>query len=136
MSERFDKQQQKERNKPRSERVILAGGPVWVRQMNVSEALNIRQRSERPAIDPRGGIDTGEAVLWQIVTCCYYEEEGTERVFSETNPEDVRLIFSMPWEEFQRLMTAINRVNGQDAEEVELLRDFTAVRQATENLPA
>lgn len=136
MSERFNKDQQKEKSRPRTERVQLAGGPVWVRAMSVSDAMHVTQKSERPAIDPRGGIDRGEALLWQVVVSCYYDEEGAERVFSEQNPEDVRLIFSMPWDEFQRLLSVINRVNGQDPEEVELLRDFTAARQAAASLPS
>ena len=136
MSERFSKERQKETSRPRMERVELSGGAIWVRAMTVADAMKVTDQSARPSIDPRGGLDRSEALLWQVIVSCFYDEDGKEPVFSSESAEDVRLIYGLPIQEFALLVSAIQRVNGQDAEEVEILRDFTPARQAAASLPS
>lgn len=122
--------------KRRFEWVALDAGDICIRELTVRETIALTERSSRPSIDPRGGLDPGEAVLWQILFSCYDgETEDARRIFSDTDPEDVRTIYAMRAEEFNKILTAINRVNGQDATEAEILRDFTAARQGATSLP-
>lgn len=121
----------------RSEWVALDAGDVCVREMTVQEAMTLTERAARPAIDKRGGMDPTEMVLWQILLSCYVDDsEDAARLFSENDPADIRVIYSLRFEEFGELMGAINRVNGKDATEVDLLRDFTAARQGAKPLPS
>lgn len=125
----FDKQAARSRTDFRSEWVTLDYGEVLVREMTVQESQVLAERAARPAIDPRGGLDPGESVLWQVILSCYTSDEpNAERVFSES-AEDVKIIMGLRLDEFNRLMRAIARVNGQDPTEAELMRDFTAVRE-------
>jgi hypothetical protein len=98
--------------------------------MTAQEAMTLSERAQRPSIDPRGGLDPGESVLWQIILSTFFDDgEEAERVYSET-PEDVKAIMDLRFEEFQLLMQAINRVNGRDAREAEVMRDFSRVTGA------
>jgi hypothetical protein len=98
-------------------------GRVCVRELLMSEAVQIADYSTRPAEDPRGGTDREESSLWQIAFTSY-DGDGPDakRLFDD---HQVHLIRSLTLEEFTLLMQAINRVNGLDATEVELVRDFT-----------
>ena len=129
-SQPFDKQAARSRKNLRREKVTLDCGDVWVREMTCAEAMQLGERAARPAVDPRGGLDPGESVLWQILLSCYEDDsDDASRLFTEA-PDDVRIIYGLRLEEFNELMQAVNRVNGRDASEVELLRDFTAAREA------
>lgn len=130
----FDKQAARSRCHLRHEWVSLDCGDLCVREMTAAEATTLAERSQRPAIDPRGGLDTTETVLWQVLLSCYQDDTDTaERVFAENAP-DIAIIMGLRLEEFQRLMVAINRVNGRDATEIEVLRDFSAMTQGEPTL--
>lgn len=126
----FDKQAARSRRNLRREPVTLDCGTIWVREMTCAEAMTLGERAARPSIDPRGGLDPGESVLWQIILSCYEDDsDEAPRLFTEA-PDDVRIVYGFRLEEFNELMQAVNRVNGRDASEVELMRDFTAAREA------
>jgi hypothetical protein len=74
-------------------------------------------------MDKRGGSSPGMAVILQIMLSCY-DGEGPDarRIF---NDADRGAINDMPFRDFTLILEAINRVNGKDATEQELLRDFT-----------
>ena len=103
-------------------------GRVCVRSMTMSETITTVDLAVRPAIDPRGGVDRQELALWQIALSCY-DGDGAEakRLFDD---HQVHLIRNLTMEEYNRLIGAINRVNGQDATEAELLQDFTGAGRA------
>lgn len=131
----FNKQEAGQ-SRRRFEWVSLDAGDICIRELTVKETIALTERSSRPSIDPRGGVDPGEAVLWQILLSCYDGEGDDARpIFSDTEPADIRTIYGLRAEEFNRLLMAINRVNGQDATEADLLRDFTAARQGANSLP-
>lgn len=116
--------------KPRTEWVSTSCGRLCVRAMRMSEYFQLSERSQRPKIDPRGGVDTGEAVLWQIFLSCYQGEGPDDPpTFSADSAEDVRAIYSLSTQDGLLILGAINRVNGLDATEAELLRDFTAAKR-------
>lgn len=123
MSEnRFDKSKMA-RPERRTERIPLSAGDLWAHELSAREMMQIVERSQRPSIDSRGGVDRGTAVLWQIVLSCRLgPEPGAELAFT---PDDFALLMELPWEEFRLLTTTINRVNGLDPTEAEILRDFT-----------
>lgn len=127
---RFDKAAAKECRHLRREWVPLDAGDVCVVEMTAQAATTLSERASRPSIDPRGGLDPGESVLWQILLSTFYDDGAeAEPVFSET-PADVKLIMDLRFEEFQALIQAINRVNGRDATEAEVMRDFSRVSEA------
>lgn len=121
---------------PRTEWVSTSCGRICVRAMRMSEYFQLSERSQRPKIDPRGGIDTNEAVLWQILLSCYQgEDPNAPPTFSADSPEDIRAIYSLKTQDGLKILGAINRVNGVDASEGELLRDFSAARRGANPLP-
>lgn len=114
---------------PRFEWVEFENGCwVCVRGMTAADAIRITERSERPKIDPQGGHSKGRMVQLQIVASCY-DGEGPEAkpIFTEA---DFVAINALSFQDFDRLLGAINRVNGKDATETELLRDFTTATEA------
>lgn len=125
----FDKQAARSRCHLRHEWVSLDCGDLCVREMTAAQGTTLAERSQRPSIDPRGGFDTGEAVLWQILLSCFTDDTpAAQPVFAE-HAEDIGIIMNLRLEEFKRLAQAINRVNGSDMTEVEVLRDFSALTQ-------
>jgi hypothetical protein len=117
--------------KRRGEWVDLDCGSIYALEMTVAESVQLAEKAARPSIDPRGGLDPGESVLWQILLGCYVDDSpDSPRLFSQESAADIKLIYSLPFAQFQLLMAAINRVNGRDAEEAELMRDFSAARGA------
>lgn len=113
----------------RKEWVALPDGfEVWVWELTVAESAQITDRSKRPAIDPRGGHDTATMIALQVMLSCYDgDEPGAKRIFGDA---DFSAIYELPFRVFDALLSAINRVNGKDAVEAELLRDFTAATAA------
>ena len=106
----------------RKEKVELAWGDIWVWGMTAAEALRTIERASRPSFDPRGGIDQAESILTQIMVSCYHGDKvGAELVFTDANILD---IYKLPAGDFEKLCSAIGKVNGKDAEEVEGLRAF------------
>lgn len=126
MSEkRFDKSRMKQTSH-RKERIPLSAGDLWAWSLSAAEMMQVLDHSQRPGIDPRGGVDQGSAVLWQIVLSCHEgAEESAPLAFT---PDDFGLILGLPWEEFRLITQAMNRVNGLDPTEAELMRDFTQAR--------
>jgi len=115
----------------RKEKVTLKWGDIWVWEMTVAEALHLLERAARPSFDPRGGVDQGESVIAQITGSCYHgDQEGAELVFTPANLLDV---YKLPYEDFEKLVQAIARVNGKDAKEVESLKSFFETTPAGSN---
>lgn len=111
-------------------------GDVYVREMRTREYLQLSSKAQRPSIDPRGGIDATEAVLWQVALCCYPDDDpNAAPLFNLDDPGDLQILFGLSQEEFISLLAAINRVNGRDPTEEELRRDFSAARQGANSLP-
>lgn len=112
----------------RKERLVLDGGPVWVWEETVAEHLQKLQFAQRPAIDPRGGMDLGEAITWQILFSLYDGDGPTaERIF---NAAEISLVYRFRREEFDRIMAALARVNGESPEEQGAWEDFTGASEA------
>lgn len=107
----------------RTEWVELADGDICVWSLTAAEAAETAERSARPKIDPRGGLDPGAAAAWEIVIAAHRGEPTDEehgRVFT-----DIGQVLCLPYEEFSLLMQASNRVNGKDPTEVEIRKAFT-----------
>lgn len=103
--------------------VPLSTGDVCVWGMTAAEMLGLGQRSQRPAVDPRGGVDTSAAALW-LVALCTRESDQPEspRIWDDLS---IAEIAELPGEDFTELSLAAQRVNGKDPETVGELRDFT-----------
>jgi len=111
----------------RKEKVAIAGGQfhVWVWGLTLADSTQIIERSARPEIDKRGGHNQGVAVALQIQLSCFdSDKEDACRVWEDNTRHD---IYALPMADMTTLIAAINRVNGQDATEQEVLRDFTLV---------
>ena len=112
----------------RREWVPLTTGDVCVWGMTAAEMLGLGQRSQRPSIDPRGGVDTSAAALWLVALCTRHgDEPESPRVWDDLS---IAEISDLPGEDFTALSLAAQRVNGKDAETVEELRDFTPATEA------
>lgn len=107
----------------RTEWVTLPGlGRVCVRELTMAEGIQAMDYATRPPEDPRGGMDTQEAALWQIALACYDGEgEDARPIFPAPK---AHLIRNLKMEQFMLLMQAIQRVNGKDAATGELLDGF------------
>lgn len=107
----------------RKEWVTLPGGDICVWELTVAESTRIIEKSERPAIDPRGGHNQGAMRVQQVAMSCYDgEQDGAKRIFSEA---ELLHLYRMPLYQFELLVAATDRVNGKGAGEAELLEDFT-----------
>jgi hypothetical protein len=112
-------------NRRRKEWVELSFARLCVWEMTVLEITQMSSRAARPAIDPRGGVDPQEMLLWNIALSCY-DGDGPEasRIFDPDKPADVRAIFALPLLEMHAINQAIARVNGTDEEAVGDLTEF------------
>jgi hypothetical protein len=107
----------------RKEPVELDGGEVWVWELTSLEMLELGERSARPAIDPRGGVDNRMAAAMLTKLSVHYGPEAdSPRVWDDLTYEE---IFDLRGEEFTRLQEAIGRVMGTAPSEVEARRDFS-----------
>lgn len=108
----------------RFEWVPLDDGEMCVWEMQVSETLRLVSNSMRPPDFPGSPVDETEAILWQIMLCCYDEEPpGGKRIFADhMAPEVGRL----KHHEFRALMQAIGRLNGTGDENLAGLNSFFA----------
>lgn len=119
----FDPEKLKQDRRRREWITVPGMGRLCVWQLTMAESVLVTEYSTRPAEDPRGGMDREESVLWQIALACYRgDTPDAKRVFDD---HQVYLIRNLSVSEFTLIMTAINRVNGIDAQEEEILRDFT-----------
>ena len=101
----------------------LRGGSLWVWELSFDELTKLARLATRPAIDPRGGVDEEEAMLWKIALSCYDgEEETAARVFPDARVHQIRRI---PEGDLDRINAAMNAVNSEGAREELRLRDFT-----------
>ena len=134
MSERTVYRHEAEEVPPRMEWVPLAKGEVCVHELTLADSLNITERCQRHANDPRGaGVDQSQMVLLQIMMSTYYSEEPEgRRVFADT---DFLKIHKLKNWEMDELLKAINRVNEKDAAEQEGLRDFFEASEAEKTSP-
>lgn len=109
--------------KLRKEWVELDGGDVCVWEMRAPEMLSLGERSQRPGIDPRGGVDVTSAALLLTAFCTHVDDlPGSPRVWDDLQLGQINLLRS---EEFTRLQEAIQRVNGTSPAAIEAVRDFT-----------
>jgi hypothetical protein len=103
--------------------VDLGDGEVCVWSMTAAEFIQLTDRATRPAIDPRGGVDTGALVLFQIIFSCYDgDEDNAKRIWGDV---DLVSVGSLKQGQVEDLLAAINRVNGKDASSEEITRDFS-----------
>lgn len=113
----------------RKECVPIADGEfhVWVWSLTLADSTQIIERSARPEIDKRGGHNQSMAIAMQIQLSCYdSDKEDASRIWEDNTRGD---IYTLSMADMTALLAAINRVNGQDATEQEILRDFTRVGQ-------
>jgi len=107
----------------RKEWVTLPDGreiSVW--GMNTAQFASIQARSQRTFGHPEAAPDRSLAILMQIAASCYASDEpGAARIFSDLDLDKVGLL---TLQEMVVIMMAVQRCNGQDAEEAEVLRDF------------
>jgi len=123
----FDKNSLREPRR-RKERLELDGGPAWVWEETVAEHLHKLSMAERPPGDPRGGIDLGNAVVWQILYSLYESDKpDSKRLFDES---ELPLVYQFRREEFDRIMAALGRVNGQSEREAGDWEAFTGASEA------
>lgn len=109
--------------KLKREWVSLEWGDVCVWGLTAAEMLALGQRSQRPSIDPRGGIDASAAASWLLALSARRDDQpGAERIWDDLTFADV---LELSGEDFGKLSAAAQRVNGQGAEQVEATRDFT-----------
>lgn len=107
----------------RKERVETEAGYLWVWELMAGETALIAEYATRPEIDPRGGMDKGEAMVWYLALACHTgEKDDSPRFWSDA---DVWKITRLPERIFKPLWKAVQRVNGMSATEEEALRDFT-----------
>lgn len=127
MEHRQYNHEEAERTTRRCEWVSLTHGDICVRALTVAELLQIQDRAQRPKIDPRGGIDPSWSALLQVALSCYKGEEETAAPIwpCSLDMKSLGPISRLPIADFQKIMEAIQRVNGQDPEEIRLLEDFT-----------
>ena len=132
MKRRPYQHEEAERETRRHEWVSLTYGDVCVRALTVSELLQIQDRAARPKIDPRGGLDPGWSALLQVSLSCYDgEEEEAQPIWPCTaDLRSLAPIGKLPIADFTKIMEAVQRVNGMDAEEVNILQDFTRATEA------
>lgn len=126
----FNKRLLTEGHHRRQEPVELDGGTVWVREEIVACHLETLQLAQRPAIDPRGGVDLGAAITWQILFSLYEgPEPEAKRVFDES---EISLIYRFRREEFDRITAAMRRVNGETEEETQAWEAFTGASEVAQ----
>lgn len=107
----------------KKEWVELDGGPVCVWEMNAAEMLALGQRSARPSIDQRGGVDATTASILLVAFCTHTGDDiDSPRLWDEARLGEIQLLRG---EEFAELSEAIQRVNGTGKEAGEAMRDFT-----------
>jgi hypothetical protein len=126
MSQRraYKKPEKSVQERLRKEWVSLDGGDVCCWGLTALEMISLGERSQRPAIDPRGGTDPRMASAWLIALATHTSDEpDAPRVWDDMNFEDILELTS--WE-FTDLTEAIARVMGRAPSEIETLEDFTA----------
>jgi hypothetical protein len=112
----------------RKERVDTEAGVLWVWELMAGETALIAEYATRPDIDPRGGMDKGEAMVWYMALSCHKgEADNSPRFWPDT---DVWKINRLPERIFKPLWKAVQRVNGMSVTEEEALRDFTTATGA------
>jgi len=109
----------------RKEKVVFPDGRfLWVHGLTTAQFASIQARSERR---PQGmPADRSLTILMQIAASCYASEEtGAARIFSDL---DLDKVGSLTLQEMVIIMGAVQRVNGMEATEQEVLRDFLPQR--------
>jgi hypothetical protein len=106
----------------RKEWVSLDTGRLCVWEMEAADTLFIVERSLRPG-QKDGRLSAGDAMLWRVLVSCYKgEETEAERVFDITDLPRIQRLRKAEWD---KLLEAIERVNGLDPAEVPDLEAFT-----------
>jgi hypothetical protein len=107
----------------RKEWVSLDTGRLCVWEMEAADTLFIVEQSVRPGRERTSTLSATEAMLWRVLVSCYSgDQEGATRIFDITDLPRIKRLRKTEWD---RLLAAIERVNGTDAEEVPDLKDFT-----------
>lgn len=101
---------------------------VYVWGLATCDSLAIVERATQGGVDKESGIARARAMQIQIMLSCYDSDQpGAKRVFTDA---DVAPINEGSWQAFEKVVRAINRVNGQDATEQEMMRDFLPAMRA------
>jgi len=109
----------------RKEWVSLDAGRLCVWEMEAGDTLFIVERSMRPGREREGltAAVASDSMLWRVLVSCYKgEQAGAERVFDITDLPRIQHLRKTEWD---KLLAAIERVNGLDEGEVPALKDFT-----------
>lgn len=116
-----------EQETPRGEWVSLRHGDVWVRSLTASEFISIQDRASRPKEDPRGGVDRGWSLFLQIAYSCFEDDTPMAKPLwpSSLDRKSMAPIARLSLQDFTSIINAIERVNGQSADEEQSWRDFT-----------
>ncbi len=119
----LDRERLRQKPRLRKEWVEIEAGDVCVWGMNAAQMLTLGERIQRPAGDPRGGVDTTGAGLWLVLLCTHLgDEEDSPLVW---NDQQIGEIAALSAEDFRVLSEAAQNVNGRGTRIVEEVRDFT-----------
>lgn len=124
MKERRAFKQNKDiKNDLRKEWVSLVDGDVCVWELMTPESVLLAERSRRPAIDTRGGMDETAATAWLIALSVHHSDEpDSPRVWDDLAIADTLLLRSR---DTNLIVGAFRRVNGTSEEELEAVTDFS-----------
>ncbi len=112
----------------RKEWVELVDGDVCVWELLTPESVKLSERSRRPAIDTRGGLDEASATAWMIALSVHRDEElGSPRVWDDLTVGDTLLLLTR---DTNKIAAAFKRVNGTSEEEMTAVSDFTGATGA------
>lgn len=122
--ERFDQ----DKAALRREWLHTRAGAICCWELDAADSCRIVDLATRPPEDPRGGMDRGEAKIWEIALSCRHgDAPGAERVWPD---HEVHRIHELPYTLFSQILDAVNAVNGESPTELERVRDFTPAAEA------
>lgn len=99
---------------------------LCVREMEAGDSFFIEDRLARPGGAPAALSDR---LVWPIVVSCYNGDgPEAERIFGMDN---LQVIPKLKVQDIKKILAAIARVNGTEAEEIPRLQDFTGAVGAT-----
>jgi hypothetical protein len=118
----------------RKEWITLPAGEMCIWEMTCAEVAQMLERSQRPA-SFGGGQDEATAMFYEIMLSCYHGDEvGAAPVFPE-----MASVARLRWEDGVAIRAAVQRVNGKDASQEELMRGFSKAPEAqntSESIPS
>ena len=110
------------RSRLKKEWVSLEDGDVCVWELTTAEASFLAERSRRPSIDTRGGMDQTMATAWLISLSVHHGDEAdSPRVWDDITYQDALLLRAR---DANKITEAFSRVNGTSDEALEAASDF------------